>query len=181
MDLVNWLRGEMKSRQTYDMGIGSPLVAHANLRVPDNPPFHPFEGRLAKPTPGNVEAAAHGNLKVHLPWLVERLQHPEPNGHPVTGSDKHYVLYDKFHQSNTKDPKDVLRRIYIAQVAEQLLSCMRKNNYFLNNMGPSAHIFLMRNIIEHRNHNQNENLLKRQLRSFFFSRFLQLVIYHLQH
>ncbi|XP_041946384.1 uncharacterized protein LOC121724503 isoform X2 [Alosa sapidissima] len=31
-------------------------------------------------------------------------------------------------------------------------------------MGPSAHIFLMRNIIEHRNNQQNNTLLKRQLR-----------------
>ncbi len=31
-------------------------------------------------------------------------------------------------------------------------------------MGPPAHIFLMRNILEHKNNQQNEKLLKRQLR-----------------
>uniref|UniRef100_A0A3B3BZI3 Uncharacterized LOC112141289 n=1 Tax=Oryzias melastigma TaxID=30732 RepID=A0A3B3BZI3_ORYME len=226
MDLINRLRGEMKSRQTYDkvfqsvwgasggwsvimcphgivysvkfnLRAESPrdyadlllswkhlpnvciydfargLVAHANLRFPETPPFQPFEGRLAEPTSNNVEAASHGNLKVQLPWLLEKLPDSEEYGHPVTGSSKHFVLYDKFHQDNTKDPLDVLRRIDIvpelqgtlnSQVAEQLFACLRKNNYFLNNMGPSAHIFLMRNIIEHRNVNLNEKMIKRQLR-----------------
>ncbi|XP_041859627.1 uncharacterized protein LOC121651457 [Melanotaenia boesemani] len=154
----------------YDFARG--LVAHAKSRVPDNSPFQPFDGRLADLTEENVEAAAHGKLRVHLPWLVEKLEPSLPNGHPITGSNNHYVLYDKFHQANAKDPQEVLRRIRIApelqatlnsQVAEQLFACLLKNNYFLNNMGPSAHIFLMRNILEHRNNNQNEKLLKRQL------------------
>lgn len=50
-----------------------------------------------------------------------------------------------------------------SQVAEQLFSCMRKNNYFLNNMAPSTHIFLMRNIIHHRNNKTNAQLLEKQL------------------
>lgn len=158
----------------YDFARG--LATHGNKQAilkNHNPPFQPFEGRLANPTAENVDAAACGNLKVHLPWLVDGLEHPERNGHPITGSNQHYVLYDKFHEANTKDPADVLRRIAIvpelqghlnSQVAEQLFSDMRRNNYFLNNMGPSAHIFLMRNMIEHRNSRHNEELLKRQLR-----------------
>lgn len=140
------------------------MAAHANLRVADNPPFQPHEGRLA---------AVHQKLKVHLPWLVETLQYPEANGHPITGSSQHYVLYDKFHQSNTKDRQDVLRRINVvpelqgslnSQVAEQLFAALRKNKYFLNNMGPSSHIFLIRNIIENKNNHLNKELLKCQLR-----------------
>ncbi|KAM3605857.1 uncharacterized protein V6R79_006120 [Siganus canaliculatus] len=155
----------------YDFACG--LAAHANLRAPDNPPFQPHEGRLASPTKENIDAAVHQKLKVHLPWLVERMQHPEANGHPMTGSSQHYVLYNKFHQSNTKDPRDILRRMNVvpelqgsltSQVAVQLFAALRKNNYFLNNMAPSSRIFLMRNIIEHRNKHTNEELLKRQLR-----------------
>lgn len=155
----------------YDFARG--LAAHANLRVPDNPPFQPHEGRLAAPTEENVDLAVRQRLQVNLPWLVERMPNPEENGHPITGSSQHYVLYDKFHQANTKDPRDMLRRIDVvpelqgslnSQVAEQLFADLRKNNYFLNNMGPSAHIFLMRNIINHRNNLLNEELLKRQLR-----------------
>lgn len=167
--LMSWKH--MPNVCVYDFARG--LVAHANTRFPGNPPFQPFDGRLAEPTKENVEAAGLGHFKVHLPWLVERLSQSEPNGHPLTGSNKHYVLYDKFHQSNTKDTQDVLRRIAVvpelqatlnSQVAEQLFASLRKNNYFLNNMGSSAHIFLMRNILEHRNNGRNQELLKRQLR-----------------
>lgn len=51
----------------------------------------------------------------------------------LTGSQEHYVLYDKFHQANTKDPQDVLRRIQVvpelqatlnSQVAEQLFASL---------------------------------------------------------
>ncbi|CAJ1071563.1 uncharacterized protein LOC112141289 isoform X2 [Xyrichtys novacula] len=226
IDLVNQLRDEMKSRQTYDKvfqsiwgasggwsvimcphgivysvkynlraesprdfadmllswkhlpnvciyNFAQELVAHMNLRVPESPPFQPFEGRLAEPTKENVEAAGQGRLQVHLPWLVNKLETPESGGHPITGSKDHYVLYDKFHQANTKDPLDVLRRIQVvpelqgtlnSQVAKQLFAVLRHNNYFLNNMGPSAHIFLMRSIIEHRNTKLNEKQVECQLR-----------------
>lgn len=89
------------------------------------------------------------------------------------GSREYYVLYDKFHQANTKDPQVVFRRIQIvpelqatinSQVSEQLFASLQRNNYFFNNTGPSVHIFLMCNILEHRNNQQNERLWKRQLR-----------------
>nr|XP_055065277.1 uncharacterized protein si:ch211-238e22.2 [Misgurnus anguillicaudatus] len=35
---------------------------------------------------------------------------------------------------------------------------MRKNNYFMNTLTPSAHVFLMRNIIHHYNTSQNEKV-----------------------
>ena len=68
-------------------------------------------------------------LSVPLPWLTEKLQRPDEDGNPVTGSSDHYVLYDRFHEANTNDPKEVLRRINLvpelqgsfnSQVAEQL-------------------------------------------------------------
>lgn len=107
------------------------LATHANLRCPDTLPFHPNEGRLAEPTKENIAAAVQGKLQVSLPWLLEKRENPDPNGHPLTGSSQHYVLYDKFHEANTKDPRDVLRRIshvselegwLNSQVAEQLFS-----------------------------------------------------------
>ncbi|XP_029943211.1 uncharacterized protein LOC115385366 [Salarias fasciatus] len=97
---------------------------------------------------------------------------PEKDGHPLTGSSYHYVLYDRFHEADTKDPQEVLRRINLvpelqgslnSQVAEQLFASMKKNNYFLNNMAPSTHIFLMRNIVHHRNSNTNQKLLEQQV------------------
>lgn len=105
--------------------------------------------------------------------MAEKLQCPEEDGHPLTGSSDHYVLYDKFHEANTRDPQEVLRRINLvpelqgslnSQVAEQLFSTMQKNNYYLNNMAPSTHIFFMRNLIHHRNNNTNARLMEQQLK-----------------
>ncbi|KAK7895205.1 hypothetical protein WMY93_020530 [Mugilogobius chulae] len=144
----------------YDFARG--LATHANLRTPNTIPFKPFEGRLAPSTPENISAAQPKT----------RLVSPDPHGHPVTGSADHFLLYDKFHEANTKSPQEVLRRIDIvpelqtslnSQVAEQLFSCLRKNIFFLNNMAPSTHIFFMRNIIHHQNNNRNEKYLKKQL------------------
>ncbi len=82
------------------------------------------------------------------------------NGHPLTGSSEHYVLSDRFHENNTKDSRDKLRKIQLvpelagrvnSQCAEQLFSQMRKNNYFLNVMKPTNHVFLMRNLLHHYN------------------------------
>ncbi|XP_039469465.1 uncharacterized protein LOC120440656 [Oreochromis aureus] len=105
--LLSWKH--MPNVCVYDFARG--LVAHTNLRVPDKLPFHPHEGRLAEPTEENVKAAQDGSLKVNLPWLHERMDSVNENPHPVTGSSDHYVLYDRFHEGNTKDPKDILHRI----------------------------------------------------------------------
>ncbi|KAI7802115.1 hypothetical protein IRJ41_000508, partial [Triplophysa rosa] len=142
----------------YDFARG--LATHTNLREPENLPFSPHEGRLAEATADNLQLAAEGRLKVSLPWLKTKKTETDANGHPITGSSDHYTLYDVFHERNTKDAKDALRRIALvpelagwvnSQCAEQLFSDMRKNNYFLNTLTPSEHIFMMRNILHHYN------------------------------
>lgn len=144
--LLSWKH--LPNVSVYDFARG--LATHANLRLPASPPFKPNEGRLAPATQENITAAQQNNLSISLPWLTEKLQTPDKDGHPLTGSSDHYVLYDKFHEANTTDPKEVLRRINLvpeiqsslnSQVAKQLFSSMKKNNYFLNNMAPSTHIF----------------------------------------
>lgn len=95
------------------------LSTHTNLRQPIT--FTPFEGRLLKPTPD-----------------------PDPDGHPITGSEEHYVLYDRFHEDNTKDPRDSLTQLRLVpqlagKAAEQLFSKLKKNNYFMNMALPSTH------------------------------------------
>lgn len=153
----------------YDFARG--LAIHTNFRVPSSLPFQPHEGRLADSTTENSSKAKQGKLKVSLPWLIEKTN-LNSEGYPVTGSSEHYVLYDKLHESNTKDPKDVLRKISLvpelqgwlnSQIAEQFFADLRKNNYFLNNMAPSTHIFIMRNIIHHKNASANQKLLEVQL------------------
>ncbi|XP_051988935.1 uncharacterized protein LOC127648319 [Xyrauchen texanus] len=156
----------------YDFARG--LATHTNLRVPHSLPFQPFEGRLSDPTEENVKAARDGKLLVSLPWLHESVHCGEDNAHPVTGSSEHYVLYDRFHEQNATDPKDILRRIQLvpelkgwlnSQVAEQFFAKMRKSNYFFNNMTPSTHAFLMRSVIHRHNTSTNRALLERQLNS----------------
>ncbi|XP_042249063.1 uncharacterized protein LOC121884358 isoform X2 [Thunnus maccoyii] len=155
----------------YDSAHG--LATHTNSRVPDNPPFHPHEGKPAAPTSKNLAKAVHRKLKVPLPWLREKLEHSEENAHPVTGSSHHYALHDRLHQGNTKDPHDVLRRVNLvpelqdcvnSKLVKRLFTYMRKNNYFLNSVAPSTHMFIMRNMIEHRNVCCNSQLLETQLK-----------------
>ncbi|XP_042631818.1 uncharacterized protein LOC122148710 [Cyprinus carpio] len=142
----------------YDFARG--LATHGTIRFPTALPFSPHEGRLLSPTAENIQCAKEGRLTVKLPWLIKAKETPDINGHPLTGSSEHYVLYDKLHEGNTKDDKDVLRRIELvpelagrinSQVVEQFFSQMEKDNYFLNMMKPSTQIFLIRNIIHHRN------------------------------
>lgn len=73
-------------------------------------------------------------------------------------------MSDVFHQGNSKDERDVLRKIELvpelagctnSQCVEQLFSGMKKNNYFLNMTTPSTHIFLQRNILHHYNVERN--------------------------
>ncbi|XP_065150497.1 HMG domain-containing protein 3-like [Paramisgurnus dabryanus] len=152
----------------YDFARG--LATHGNLRDPLMLPFAPHEGRLLCPTEENISLAKEGEVKVNLPWLTEPRNPPDINGHPTTGSSEHYVLYDKLHETNAKDPKDFLRRTALVpelagkvntQVVEQFFSQMEKNNYFLNMMAPSSQIFLIRNIVHHHNTQLNTSRVEK--------------------
>ncbi len=142
----------------YDFARG--LATHTNLREPEKLPFSPHEGWLAEATTDNLQLAGEGKLKLSLPWLKTKKTDTDTNCHPITGSSDHYTLYDIFHERNTKDARDALRRIGLvpelagwvnSQCAEQLFAEMRKHNYFLNTLTPSHHIFMMRNILHHYN------------------------------
>nr|XP_023668355.1 uncharacterized protein LOC111844264 [Paramormyrops kingsleyae] len=133
--LLSWKH--MPNICVYDFARG--LVAHTNSRVPNKDAFQPHDGRLAAPTEENIEAALNRKLQVSLPWLHVKAENPEENAHPITGSFEHYVLYDKFHEGNTKERKEFLRRIELvpelhgwlnSQVVEQFFAKMRRNNYF---------------------------------------------------
>lgn len=105
--LLSWKH--LPNVSVYDFARG--LATHANLRFPTALPFRPYEGRLAASSADNITAAKQKKLRVSLPWLTEMLETPEQNGHPLTGSSEHYILYDRFHEANSKDPQEVLRRI----------------------------------------------------------------------
>lgn len=48
---------------------------------------------------------------MNLPWLLNKKKVPDPEGHPLTGSSARYTLYDRFHEDNTKDKSDALRKM----------------------------------------------------------------------
>lgn len=117
----------------YDFARG--LATHANIRTPET--FNPHGGRLLEPSAENIQLANSGEIKVNLPWLLTKKSVPDENGHPITGSSDHYALYDRFHEANSKDSRDVLRKVELvpelcgwlnSQCAEQLFSAMRRNS-----------------------------------------------------
>ncbi|XP_066514104.1 HMG domain-containing protein 3-like [Hoplias malabaricus] len=153
----------------YDFA--SELATHTNLRVPSPIPFWPFEGRLAESTPESLRSAQLKKLQISLPWLSEKCENPEPNGHPLTGSSQHFLLCDTLRETNTKHPQDVLKRTELvpelrwmlnSKIVSKLFSAMQKNDYFLKNMAASTQMFAMRSIIHHRNTATNTRLLELQ-------------------
>ena len=139
--------------------------------------FSPFEGRVAESTVENIEKAKSGDLHVSFPFLLDNKpveeQSAGSNCHPVTGSNVRLSLFDIFHQSNTKNDKEALRRIGCvkelkgivnSQAAEQLHCSFNKNKHFLNQMTPVNHIFMFRSVIELQNKEKNFRIYE-QLRA----------------
>ena len=98
------------------------------------------------------------------------LKEIEGNVHPITESDIHLCLFDRFHERNSSSDKEYLCRInnipqlnsvVNSQVQEQLHLRFDKNKSFLNLMKSANHIFLPRSIINYYNINQNSLLLKK--------------------
>ena len=76
--------------------------------------FH-FEGRVADGTVENIQRAKSGNLSVSFPFLEDntpsRKEAMDLNCHPITGSNVRLIIFDVFHQGNTKRTVESLRRI----------------------------------------------------------------------
>ena len=94
----------------------------------------------------------------------------EGNVHPITGSDIHLCLFDRFHEGNSSSDIEYLRRInnipqlngvVNCQVQEQLHLRFDKNKSFLNMMKPANHISLFRSNINYYNIKKNSLLLKK--------------------
>ena len=76
--------------------------------------FNPFSGRVADPD--IVQMANNDNLHVYFPWIFKQEQQKnrtctESNIHPVTASDFHLCLFNKFRERNTTSNIEVLTRI----------------------------------------------------------------------
>ena len=75
--------------------------------------FHPFTGMVAEPTLENVEMASAGQLDVSFDWMDTPINNVDKSVeyHPVTGTSEHYALFDRCHEGNCQDRKEVLRRV----------------------------------------------------------------------
>lgn len=107
---------------------GRGLAIHTIGRQPQT--FKPHEGRLLEVMEPNLVAARGGQAQVSLPWLLTKKTIKDPNGHPITGSAEHYVLYDRFHENALRkiDLVPELQGRINCQCAEQLFNGMCKNN-----------------------------------------------------
>lgn len=153
----------------------SGLARHVNLRAPESIPFTPHEGSLAAPTAENIKRGNEGSLQVNLTWLTEKKNPPDLYSHPLTGSSEHYALSKNDLGKTSKDPTNVLRHIDLVpelsgrlnmQVVEQFFAQMKKSDYFLNMALPSTNIFLLRNILHHRNVRLNKAATEKIQKTF---------------
>ena len=148
---------------------------HGNKRHPDL--FYPDCGRFAACTDKNVAEAECGTLSVSIPELdIEHLAYKELNNdhpyaqkqHPLTRTCSHYVAYDRFHQENTTSRVEILRQLDIvpqcrginSQVVEELFSSLGRSAYFLTQLSPVHHVFIIRLILHLWNKKHNQDKLK---------------------
>ena len=120
----------------------------------------------------HISLASDGKLKKQLEWTYSSANTcVDDNVHPVTGTRERYCLYDRFHEKNSHNPADVLRRITLcpqlhtnvnSESHEQLHQILNKDNYFLNMMNPATHVFMKRLLVDLRNENKNEQEQIRQ-------------------
>ncbi|MES9880904.1 MAG: hypothetical protein ABW185_08490 [Sedimenticola sp.] len=147
------------------------LVAHGNKR--QNGMFQPFNGMVAEPTVGNVQMAKNGQLDISLPWLTGTERRHDCTDsqyvHPISGSDWHLCLFDRFHERNVKKEEEVMRRItHVKQLKgrlnsqkdEQLHAKYNHDMRYLNEMQPINHIFLFRCNIDVHNERVNHRMLE---------------------
>jgi len=150
------------------------LAAHMNKRKPNF--FNPYAGRVVAPTDDNVQLAHDNKLEPqNIPWLDRRNQISVPdvkvegtNIHPVTLVHQRLSMYDKFHERNTKQRKEILRRTkfvkqldgVVTETAEQLNSFLSKSLYFLDCLSPVHHLIMIKFMLSIRNMNLNKKLVK---------------------
>lgn len=96
------------------------VAAHGNARCPGM--FQPNDGRVTEASHQNIRAAQEGSLTVPLPCLQQTTCYPEEHIsvtfdhtydvclHPSTEVTDNYCLFDKLHETNTKQEAEVLRR-----------------------------------------------------------------------
>lgn len=149
------------------------VAAHGNKRF--HGMFAPNAGRVLPPTPENIYLAKRGDISLDMPWIAcaSRGQHsPETSAnntrcHPNTGSSLYFCLFDTFHEENSTNESDLLRRTrcvkqlegwVCTEVMEHINNVMNKNNYFTTQMAATNAIFVQRLAMEFSNEAKNDRI-----------------------
>ena len=115
--------------------------------------FFPYEGRVAS-SDESIRLSKENLLEVNFPWISttnEPLTKIEGNVHPITGSETHLGIFDRFYEEISSSDIEYLRRIndisqlnsvVNSQIQEQLHLRFDKNKSFLSMKKPANHIFL---------------------------------------
>ena len=153
------------------------MVAHARNRGYDV--FQPFNGRVAECSQENIQKAMDGELEIDWPWFSncaeqdrgweeERLDGEQLLRNPSTGSSEHYCLFDQFHEANSTDPADCLRRISCvnqlagktnSETAEQLNNRRNRDNYFTTSLTAHNSVFVERLATHFNNEKENKHVI----------------------
>ena len=142
--------------------------------------YHPHDGRFCEGTEENIERAKNGTLELDIPDLdfssrlfstsAEDHSYAQGDQHPITFSTSNFCAFDRFHETNSTLEVDILRRLdnvkqtrgqLNSQAVEELFSHFKNSRYFLTQMSPLHHIFLMRLLLHLRNKARNASRLQR--------------------
>ncbi|XP_046844968.1 uncharacterized protein LOC124452541 [Xenia sp. Carnegie-2017] len=173
------------------------IVAHARNRGYDV--FHPFQGRVAEYSLENIRRANSGELEIDWPWfpngercdlstVVQRSDGEQLLCNPSTRSSDHYCLFDQFHEKNSTNPADCLRRVSCvnqlagkinSETAEQLNNRRNRDNYFTTSLTAHNSVFMERLATHFSNEKLNQRIINTHRKQFgmamSFNSFGQLI------
>lgn len=162
--------------------IANMIVAHGRNRGLDV--FGPNQGRVAEATSENIGKAENGELRVDWPWypngvhgqIAEEFQRGDDEQslhNPVTRSCEHFSLFDPFHEKNTVNPADSLRRVSCVrqlggkmnlETAEQLNNRRNRDNYFTTSLTAHNAVFVERLVAHFTNQKLNNKVYSSHIR-----------------
>ena len=136
--------------------------------------FNPHCGRVAEPTEENIKKVEKGLLQESVGWLDRRYEKVTPdlnvegtNIQPITVTTQRYSLCDRFHERNTTQRKEFLRRTGLikelvgvnTETAEQVNSYLEKSLTYLDCTSAVHHIVEVKAMLALRNIEINKKIL----------------------
>lgn len=149
------------------------LAPHLNRRA-GREFFNPHCGRLVEPTEDNIQKVEKKTLDVSLGWLDRRFERASTDLniegtdiHPISQTTNRYSLYDKFHEKNTSQREEFVRRTGLVrelvgmntETAEQVNGFLYKSLSYIDCTSPVHHIMEVKAILAVRNREINAKIL----------------------